>query len=73
LPIKRDISCLWTWRMENVWSVCQWFSTSLPADIQFKAMKSIAGFQDVSSFIKVMQSNMITFRQRSWDILRKRS
>jgi tRNA uridine 5-carboxymethylaminomethyl modification enzyme len=23
------------------------FSTSLPADIQFKAMKSIAGFQDV--------------------------
>jgi tRNA U34 5-carboxymethylaminomethyl modifying enzyme MnmG/GidA len=47
LPIKRDISCLWTWRMENVWSVCQWFSTSLPADIQFKAMKSIAGFQDV--------------------------
>jgi tRNA U34 5-carboxymethylaminomethyl modifying enzyme MnmG/GidA len=40
------------------------FSTSLPADIQFKAMKSIAGFQDVK-FLWVMQSNMITFRQRS--------
>jgi tRNA U34 5-carboxymethylaminomethyl modifying enzyme MnmG/GidA len=39
-------------------------STSLPADIQFKAMKSIAGFQDVK-FLVHMQSNMITFRQRS--------
>jgi tRNA uridine 5-carboxymethylaminomethyl modification enzyme len=34
------------------------FSTSLPADIQFKAMKSIAGFQDVKFFWH-MQSNMI--------------
>jgi tRNA U34 5-carboxymethylaminomethyl modifying enzyme MnmG/GidA len=40
------------------------FSTSLPADIQFKAMKSIAGFQDVKFFVQVMQSNMI-IRQRS--------
>jgi tRNA U34 5-carboxymethylaminomethyl modifying enzyme MnmG/GidA len=39
------------------------FSTSLPADIQFKA-KSIAGFQDVKFFVQVMQSNMI-IRQRS--------
>jgi tRNA uridine 5-carboxymethylaminomethyl modification enzyme len=31
-------------------------------------MKSIAGFQDVK-FLVHMQSNMITFRQRSWDIL----
>jgi tRNA uridine 5-carboxymethylaminomethyl modification enzyme len=33
------------------WKTCEvyvnGFSTSLPADIQFKAMKSIAGFQDV--------------------------
>jgi tRNA U34 5-carboxymethylaminomethyl modifying enzyme MnmG/GidA len=36
--------------------------SSLPADIQFKAMKSIAGFEN---FVQVMQSNMITFRQRN--------
>jgi tRNA uridine 5-carboxymethylaminomethyl modification enzyme len=41
------------------------FSTSLPADIQFKAMKSIAGFQDVKFLRAVMQSNTITFRQRN--------
>jgi tRNA U34 5-carboxymethylaminomethyl modifying enzyme MnmG/GidA len=38
---------------------------SLPADIQFKGYESIAGFQDVKFFVQVMQSNMITFRQRS--------
>jgi tRNA uridine 5-carboxymethylaminomethyl modification enzyme len=41
--------------------------TSLPADIQFKAMKSIAGFERISA-CRVMRSNTITFRQRNWDI-----
>jgi tRNA uridine 5-carboxymethylaminomethyl modification enzyme len=30
--------------------LCKWFSTSLPEDIQFKALSSVAGFEKVKFF-----------------------
>ena len=37
------------------------FSTSLPEEVQFKALKSVQGFEDVKFFRPGYQLNMITF------------
>jgi tRNA uridine 5-carboxymethylaminomethyl modification enzyme len=64
LLTRKDTNYLWS----EGWNTCEvyvnGFSTSLPEDIQFKALSSVAGFEKVK-FFQVMQSNMIIFRQHN--------
>ena len=46
------------------WTTCEYyingFSTSLPEDVQFKALRSVAGFENVKFLDQVMLLNTIT-------------